>query len=322
MASESSDKSRNEEQVHEQGTIYVDESNLDIVLSTKPLNMLQLFLKELRHDYLAMIAAFLLAVILLGVYIGAPIIESQMDVMRSNLLIGNQSPEDSGTLLGTDSTGRYIAPLLVVAARNSFNIGLAVAALSFAIGLTVGSISGFYGGRVDNIIMRITDTWTMLPFLMCVIAIMAIVPQRTPGVFIIVLTAFTWMARTRLVRAAALQNSNLDYISASKTLGTRNPVILVREMLPNLVDIIVANFVLTVAASIGIETGLTMLGFGLGIEHPSLGAMIADALQPVNLQFRWWTWAPAATLVVVMMLCINFVGNVLQRVADPRQRLV
>ena len=316
------DEDRKEEQVHEQGTVYVDESNLDIVLSTKPMNMLQLFWKELKHDHLAKVAAALLVVMLLGIYIGAPIIESQMDVMRTDLLNRNLSPAESGSLLGTDSGGRYIAPLLVVAARNSLNIGLAVSALSFVIGLAVGSISGFYGGRVDNVIMRITDTWTMLPFLMCMIAVISIVPQRTPLVFILVFTAFTWTGRTRLVRAAALQQRNLDYISASKTLGTRNPVILVREMLPNLVDIIVANFVLTVAASIGIETGITMLGFGLGMEHPSLGALIASALETVNLQFRWWTWAPAVVTVVTMMLCINFVGNVLQRVADPRQRLV
>jgi len=322
MSSEPSEKDTNDEIVHEQNTVYVDESNLDVVLSTKPLNIFQLFWKELKHDHLAKVALFVLVVIFLGIYIGAPIIESQMDVMHNDLLIRNQSPEDSGTLLGTDSNGRFVAPLLVVSARNSLNIGLTVTAFSFVIGLIVGITAGFYGGRVDNIIMRITDTWTMLPGLMVMIAIISMAEQRTTALFIMLLTMFTWMARTRLIRAAAMQNRNLDYISASKTLGTRNSVIIVREMLPNLVDVVVANFVLTVAASIGIETGLTMLGFGLGMEHPSLGTMIASALETVNLQFRWWVWAPAAILVVTMMLCINFVGNVLQRVADPRQRRV
>jgi peptide/nickel transport system permease protein len=330
------------EQVHDQGTIYVDESNLDVVLSTKPLNMFQLFLKELRHDLFGILGAFVLVVLVLGVYITAPIIENNIDVHRNNLIIQNQSPEDLRamspetlgvflgidsvppilTIFGTDNVGRFVAPYMIIGARNSFNIGLSVAALSFIIGLIVGSISGFYGGRVDNIIMRITDTWTMLPSLMCMIAILAILPRRTPLAFILIFTLFSWTARTRLVRAAALQNRNLDYISASKTLGTRNIVIMVREMLPNMVDIIVANFVLTVAASIGIETGLTMIGWGLGLEHASLGAIIANSVQTVNLQFRWWTWAPALIMVVTMMLSINFVGNVLQRVADPRQRLV
>jgi len=310
------------EVVHQQDTVYVDESNLDITLSTKPLNMFQLFWNEIKSDILALIALILLIFIFLGIYIGSPIIQSRMDVMHNDLLIRNQSPKESGSLLGTDSNGRFIAPLLVVSARNSLNISLAVTTLSFLFGAILGLVSGFYGGRIDNIIMRITDTWTMVPGLMVMIAIIQMAQQRSTTLFILLLTIFTWMFRTRLIRAAALQNRNLDYISASKTLGTRNIVIMFREMLPNLVDIIVANFVLTFAANIGIETGLTLLGFGMGMEYPSLGTLIANALHSVNLQFFWWTWAPAIVLVVTIMLCINFVGNVLQRVADPRQRLV
>ena len=336
MASEFSEQLNDgNETAHEQGTVYVDSSNLDIVLSTKPPSMLSLFWKELRHDILAFISLILLVALIAGIYVGSPLIQSRMDVMRNDLLIRNQSPEELGlhfenddttgrltTMLGTDSNGRFIAPLLVVSARNSLNVALAVTALSFLIGLIVGIISGFYGGTVDNIIMRITDTVTMLPIFMVMIAIISIAPTRSTALFILIFTMFTWMGRTRLIRAAALQNRNLDYISASKTLGTRNIVIIFREMLPNLVDVIVANFVLTTAANIGIETGFSMLGFGMGMEYPSLGVMISNAMQTVNLNFRWWTWAPAVILVVTIMLCINFVGNVLQRVADPRQRLV
>lgn len=322
MASSHTDKpEKNDEQaVHEQGTIYVDESNLDVVLSTKPPGMFKLFWKELKHDKLALIALFLLVIIVSFIYISTPIIESRMDVMRSDLIRRNQSPEESGTFLGTDSTGRSIAPLMMVSARNSLNVAFAVTFFSFLFGLFLGLFSGYFGGHLDNVIMRVTDTWTMLPDLMILIALISILPRTTTN-FIILLTAFTWMGRTRLIRAVALQNRNLDYISASKTLGTRNFVIIVREMLPNMVDVVVANFVLTTAANIGIETGLSLLGFGMGMEHPSLGTMIQNALQPINLQFFWWTWAPAVVTVVTLMLCINFVGNALQRVADPRQRL-
>ena len=320
MNNDSAEK-KDVEIVHEQGTVYVDESNLDVVLSTKPLNFFQLFMKEIRHDILGMIALVVLVTLLLGIFIGAPIINSQMNVMSNNLLIRNQSPAETGTLLGTDSNGRYIAPLMVVAARTSLIIGLSVAGLSFIIGLLAGVVACFYGGNTDNIIMRITDTWSMLPGLMVMIAVIPLMP-RTPLNFILLLTAFGWMMRTRLVRATALQIRSLDYISASKTLGTPNIVIIFRDVLPNLVDVVVANFVITVAASIGIETGLTILGFGLGMEVPTLGALINNAIQPVNLQFFWWTWAPAVVFLITIMLCINFVGNVLQRVADPRQRLV
>ena len=328
---------------HEQGTVYVDESNLEVELSTKPPSMLALFWKEVRHDYFALVSLFLLIIIFLGIYIGAPIINRNMDVMSMDIENRNISPQgfqrrlewdfvafqvtmqhvdrEMPTLLGTDSVGRQVAPLVVVAARNSLNISLAVLVLSFTIGLVVGLIAGYYGGHTDNIIMRVTDTVSMMPFLMVTIVLITMFP-RTLFWFILLLTMFTWMGRVRLIRSVALQQCNLDYIAASKTLGTRNIVIIFREMLPNMVDVVVANFVITFAAFIGMETGLTILGFGLGIDTPSLGALINNALEPVNLQNYWWTWAPAIVLVVTIMLCINFVGNALQRVADPKQRLV
>ena len=340
MQSESSELKN--DAMNEQGTVHVDESNLDIELSTKPPSMFMLFWREIRHDYFALVGLCFLVFTFLVIYAGAVVIQFRMDVMQPDLTMQNVSPAgfqqqtvwgpegvetqfvdiEFPTLLGTDSIGRQVAPLMIVSARNSLNIGLAVTALSFVIGLVTGLVAGFYGGHVDNVIMRITDTWTMLPGLMVVIAIISMAEERSVTLFIILLTMFTWMWRTRLVRAASLQQCNLDYIAASKTLGTRNIVIIFREMLPNIVDIVVANFVLTMAANIGIETGLTLLGFGLGIEHPSLGSMIQNALDPQNLQFFWWTWAPAMILVISIMLCINFVGNALQRVADPRQRLV
>ncbi|MCL1995804.1 MAG: ABC transporter permease [Defluviitaleaceae bacterium] len=304
----------------EQNTISLENKGLEMALSTKPPSLFVLFWRELKHDAFAFISLFVLIFVIVAVYAGAFFLTSTRDVMSNNLINQNQSPQDSGSLLGTDSNGRYVAPLLFVAARNSLNISFAVTGISFIIGLVVGVTSGFYGGKIDNTIMRIVDTWTMIPALMFIIAMISIADQRTVGLFILFLTMFTWMARTRLVRAAALQNCNMDYINASKTLGTRNSVIIFREMLPNLVDIVVANFVLSLAASIGMETGLSLLGFGLGMEVPSLGTMLQAALQPVNLQFRWWTWAPALILVVIIMLCINFVGNALQRVADPKQR--
>ncbi|MCL1935909.1 MAG: ABC transporter permease [Defluviitaleaceae bacterium] len=295
--------------------------NLEIVDSQKPDGFFKLFIKELKHDKLAIICAVLLIFIILFIYIAAPIINSQMNIMQANLANQNRSPEQSGSLLGTDDTGRYIAPFLVLAARNSLNIAFSVTFFAFIIGVLIGLFSGFYGGTFDNIVMRIVDTWTMIPFLMVIIAVMSIVGERTPPLFIFILTLFGWMGRARLIRAAALQQKNLDYIQGSKTLGTPNIIIIFREMFPNLLDIIVANFVITMAASIGIETGITIIGFGLGVEHATLGTLISNSLHPVNLQFRWWTWLPAFILVVTIMLCINFIGNVLQRAADPKQRL-
>ena len=293
----------------------VENSNL----SEKPKNLLQLFVNELKHDILASISLVLLVVIFLTIFIGAFIIESLFNVMWVVPTPLPVSPANSGTLLGLDSLGRNQFHLIFVAARNSLIISLGITFFSFILGIVVGVISGFYGGKTDNIIMRIVDTWNMIPFLMVAIAILSILPRTVPN-FIILLTAFTWVGRARLLRASALSQSQMDYISASKTLGTPNIVIIFREMLPNLVDVTVANFVLTLAASIGIETGLSLLGFGLGWDFPSLGTMMQNAVNPMYLQHFPWVWAPALVLVCVIMLCVNFVGNALQRVSDPKQR--
>lgn len=288
---------------------------------SKPPSMFKLFMRELRHDYFALVSGILLVLLLLAIFIGAPIITSMHDVMWVTPQPGNlpTSPAASGTIFGLDNLGRDQFNLLFVAARNSLVIAFGVTFFAFILGLVVGVTSGFYGGRVDNILMRITDTWSMVPFLMIVIVLFVIF-GRTIGLFIFFLTIFTWMGRARLLRAASLSQRQLDYISASKTLGTRNITIIFREMLPNLVDVIVANFVLTLAANIGIETGLTMLGYGLGWDFPSLGTLMQNAINTTFLVHFPWVWAPAMVLCLVLMLCVNFVGNALQRVADPRQR--
>jgi peptide/nickel transport system permease protein len=95
-----------------------------------------------------------------------------------------------------------------------------------------------------------------------------------------------------------------------------------REIVPNLFPVLAPDVVLTMAATIGVETGLSMLGFGLPIETPSLGTLISNAMVLINLQHRWWNWFPAIALIFVISLSINFVGQAIQRVADPRQRMV
>ena len=285
----------------------------------KPPTLFRLFLRELRHDYFALGSIIILFTVIPIIFIGAAYISATYDVMWVNPSPLPISPEESGTLFGLDQFGRNQLHLLFISARNSLYLSIGVTILSFALGLTVGVVSGFYGGRIDNVIMRIIDTWSMIPTLV-VIVVLLVIFGRTPIIFIIVLTMFSWTGRARLLRAAALQQRQLDYISASKTLGTPNPVIIYREMLPNIVDVAVANFVLTTAANIGIETGITMLGFGLGWDHPSLGTMLQRATNPMFLQHFWWTWAPALILVLTLMLSVNFVGSALQRVSDPRQR--
>jgi len=192
--------------------------------------------------------------------------------------------------------------------------------LASILGIFVGLTAGFFGGHYDNIIMRVVDTWSMLPTLMIIIVIVTMMPYYSPLHFVIIMALFSWTGTARIMRAVALQQRNLDYVSASKTLGTRNIIIMFREVLPSLVPVITVNLTLALANNIGIETGLTFLGFGLPWGTPSLGRLIAYASTPATLQFRMFQWLPAALLVFTLMLCVYCVGQALSRAADVRQR--
>jgi peptide/nickel transport system permease protein len=125
-----------------------------------------------------------------------------------------------------------------------------------------------------------------------------------------------------MVRVMTFKQGALDYVAASKTLGTPNIMIMFREVLPNLVSIISSFLTIMLAGNMGLETGLTFLGFGLPPGTPSLGTLIANARNPATMQNRPWQWLPAALLVFILMLCINFVGQALNRAADAKKRKV
>jgi len=276
--------------------------------------------REVYHDKLALVGLILFVLLVATVYIWAVIIDFDA-AMRINILTRDLPPSFSH-LLGTDRSGRDMLLQLILSARNSFNIAFIVTFGGTAIGMFVGLIAGFYAGHVDNVIMRVIDFIGMVPFIMMIIVFVSLVPNYTPAIFALIFVAFTWQTTARLIRSMALQQRNYDYVSASKTLGTRNFIIIFREILPNLVSISVSNFTLTLAANMGIETGLTFLGFGLPFGSPSLGRLVEYARSPDNLVLRPWLWLPAALLIIIMMLCINFVGQALNRAADAKKRLV
>ncbi|MFC6231191.1 ABC transporter permease [Paenibacillus allorhizosphaerae] len=280
---------------------------------------LSILWRELTKDTLAVVSLFLLLLILAIVYISSLFLD-QESIVKVDLL-SIYAPPSAEHWLGTDYGGRDIFGQLIIGARNSFSIGLAITLITGIIGLAVGMTAGYFGGILDNLIMRVIDFILVLPFLMLVIVFIAIVPKNNVLMFIVIMSAFLWTGKARLIRAKTLAERELDYVSASKTLGTPDWIIMVREILPNLSSIIIVNLTLNLAGNIGIESGLSYLGFGLPESTPSLGTLVSYATNPVVLQSKWWVWLPASVLILVMMLCINFIGQALKRAADARQRL-
>ncbi len=282
-------------------------------------SFLELIGKELMEDRPALISLHMLIAILIIVFLGAAFV-STPDSMRINLARLNLAPS-AQYLLGTDASGRDMLPQLLLGARNSFLIAFGVTLLGGMTGILVGLCAGFYGGKVDHAIMRVLDFISMLPRLMFIIVLVSLIPNYNVTTFIMIITLFSWIGDARLVRAKTLQQSSLDYVQASKTLGTSNLIIMFREVLPNISSLIIVNLTLNLAGNMGLETGLTFLGFGLPFDTPSLGTLIGYAAIPENMQRRWWQWLPASLLIFVMMLCINFVGQAIKRAADSKQRV-
>ncbi|KAF3301679.1 ABC transporter permease subunit [Carnobacterium sp. PL12RED10] len=288
-------------------------------LASAPPTGLRVIWREFLKDKLALFSLIFFILIILGVFIGAIVID-QDEVLRISLLDSYMPPNDD-FILGTDSGGRSIFGQLIIGARNSITIGFTITALTSIVGITIGLVAGYYGGIIDNFLMRIIDFIMLLPTTMLIIVFITLVSDYNVWTFILIMSAFYWVGQARLIRSKALSESRRDYISASRTMGTPTYKILFKEILPNLSSLIIVNVTLNFAANIGIETGLSYLGFGLPTSTPSLGTLVSYAQSPDILENKTWVWLPASLLILVLMLCINYVGQALKRSADAKQRL-
>lgn len=276
--------------------------------------------REFAKDRGALGALILLIILFLGIFIGALFLNTDK-VMTVDIFKQYNHPGADGMLLGGDEGGRDVFKMLILGARNSLLIGIAITVLIEVIGTVFGLVAGYYGGKVDNIMMRFLDFMMVLPTLMIIIVIVTIIPKYTMWSFVLIMSAFYWVGTARLIRSKALSESKKDYISASKTSGSSDLKIILKELLPNLSSIIIVDATLMLAGNIGIEVSLTYLGFGFPDSVPSLGTLVGYANDPSVLTLKPWVWLPAALLILVICVGISYVGNVLRRAADARQRL-
>lgn len=279
---------------------------------------LRILWREIFRDKLALISLIFLVLVTALVY-GISIVLDQDDIVKVDLFAIHQPPNDE-FILGTDYGGRDVFGQLIIGTRNSLTIGFLVTLMSGIIGIVFGLVSGYFGGHVDNVMMRILDFFNILPFLMIVIVFVSLVPKYNTLTFSLIMTIFLWMGIARLIRSKALQEKELDYVQASRTLGSSHFKIIFKEVMPNITSLIVVTMTLNLAANIGIESGLSFLGFGLPESTPSLGTLLSYATNPQTLESRWWIWIPAAILILLLMLAVRNVGEALRRAADSRQR--
>ncbi|WP_064610906.1 ABC transporter permease [Streptobacillus moniliformis] len=276
--------------------------------------------REFQKDKVALFSLTFLSILIIVIFFSASFLLDVEDVMKVRLLDKYAVPLE-GYWLGADYGGRSILGQLIIGARNSIIIGFSVTIITSFVGIVVGVIISYYGGWIENISMRIIDFISILPTTLIIIVFVTIVPKYNVITFILIMSIFYWTGTARLIRGKVLSEVRRDYINASKTMGTSDLKIIFRELLPNISSLIIVGLTLGFASNLGIETGLTFLGYGLPPQVPSLGILISYATAPEVLADKWWVWMPASMLILIIMLCINYIGEALKRASDARQRL-
>lgn len=219
---------------------------------------------------------------------------------------------------GTDSHGRDVFTRTWLGARISLFIGLMAALIDVTIGIVYGGISGYKGGRTDNIMMRLIEILYGLPYLLVVILLLVVLgPSLTT--IIVALTVTGWVGMARIVRGQVLQIKNYEFVLASKSFGTRTPRIIRRNLIPNTMGPIIVQMTLTVPSAIFAEAFLSFLGLGIQSPHASWGTMANDSLGAI-LTGNWWTLFFPAFFISFTMFAFNVLGDGLQDALDPKLR--
>ncbi|MFF7244597.1 ABC transporter permease [Embleya sp. NPDC008237] len=236
---------------------------------------------------------------------------------RQDLLLGAQQPS-SAHWLGTDSLGRDYLSEVLFAGQVSLAIGICVALLSTIVGTAVGAIAGFAGGWADELIMRVTDLFLIVP----AIAVLALALQAvgpSPVTIVLVLSALGWTMIARVVRSQVLTLRNKEFIQAARVIGASNPRIVVRHLLPNLTGVIAVNVSLAVATAIILESTTSFLGFGIQPPQSSWGNMLSQAAGLIGTSQAYLLYVPGLAILITV-LAVNFVGDGLRDAFDPQGR--
>jgi peptide/nickel transport system permease protein len=251
---------------------------------------------------------------------------SPYDPNQSNIKERFQPPSLAHPM-GTDGLGRDFMTRVLYGGRISLNVGLQVVAITLTIGVTVGAVAGFAGGWLDTVLMRMTDAMLSMPSLLVLIFLSAILrevnsayfAQNSVTIIALVIGLLSWMTFARLVRAAFLVLREMDYVTATRSLGGSPAFIITRHILPNAIGVIIVEATLELGYAIIEESGLSFLGFGIQPPTPSWGNLLSNA-QEYLLKYPWLAIFPGL-MIFLAIISVNYIGDGLRDAVDPHKVL-
>ncbi|MBO1687663.1 oligopeptide ABC transporter permease [Clostridium butyricum] len=292
--------------------------NKEIVMSPS-----KMAFQKLLKNRMAMLGLAVVVIVILFSFIGPLFMKFDMNTQTDCI---QQGPMIQGHVLGTDKLGRDIMTRLMYGGRISILVGLVAVAIELCIGTFVGAISGYYGGKVDAILMTLTEIWMTIPFLPVIIIMGTILSSLKvdPNVRVLFLILsmgiLSWGGIARIVRGEILTLREQEFIQATEALGLRDSRKIMKHLIPNIIPILIVNATLDVGAFIAFEAALSYLGVGISEPIASWGNMLQAANNQANLQKRAWLWLPPGICVLIISLGINLLGDGIRDALDPKKR--
>jgi peptide/nickel transport system permease protein len=295
--------------------------NIQVITKKKSIGPWQIAWNRFRKNRIAVVGGTLFTLIVLSVII-IPIISpyelSQFDLANKNL------PPSSKHLLGTDEQGRDVVLRLFLGGRISIAVGLMAAGVSVLIGSLIGGIAGYYGGRVDNLLMRFAEIVYSIPFTPTVISISAalmwtVSSDKKMFLVMLLIGILSWPSLARLVRGQILSLREQEFMQATEVLGIKDSSKIIRHLLPNTLAFIIVSATLGMAGAILTEAGLSFLGLGVTPPTPTWGNMIQRARDSYVFRNVQWLWIPPGVMIMLTVGSINLLGEGLRDAFDPKE---
>jgi peptide/nickel transport system permease protein len=269
-------------------------------------------IKELVRNRMAFAGlVFILLILLFAIF--APVIapHDPAKVDTSSIL----AAPTSAHIFGTDMLGRDIFSRIVYGSRISLSIGFIAVGIAVLIGVIFGSISGYYGGRLDSVMMRFVDIMLCFPTFFLILAVIAVLE---PSIFniMVVIGATSWMGVARLVRAEILTLKERDYVAAARVMGGSDLWIITRHLIPNAIGPVLVSATLGIGGAILVESALSFLGIGVQPPTPSWGNILTAGKD--NIDIAWWLSLYPGLAILITVVGYNLLGEGIRDALDPR----